>query len=792
MADAFLAHSSDLILLFTGDGTITWASASAEHLFGLPASALVGRNGLEMIHPEDQERAMAAFLEIPGLGDQTRVEMRVIDPHGRCRWVEEIATNLLDEPEVGSVVGHLRDITDRRAAEEAIRFQASLLDAVGEAVVACDLSGTTIYWNSAASALFGWTAAEALGQPLDRLIPTTEPTERVAVARAVSDDGAGLRWEGEVTVTGKDGRPIVVHTTCTPVLDDAGGHVATIAVSTDLSESIVQRRRAEEDHRRLAEAQASAHLGSFELDLATGDLNGSAELWRILGREPSRLARLEHVHPEDRETFRDALRRASRGERDVTCTHRIVRCDGTIRWVVSRSSRYLRADHVLAGTMLDVTERHEAEVALRHQATHDPLTDLPNRTAFVDALDRLLDAGRTDVAVLFIDLDDFKAVNDRMGHVDADGLLREVGRRLDDVTPPGGTACRLGGDEFVVFATGIHDEADLRALLATIQGAIQRPFVGPPGPIRVDASIGMARAEPGQGAESLLRNADMAMYAAKEAGGGRGQLFDLRLNQQDRERRELRGELRTALAEGQVVAHFQPQCELATGRLVGFEALARWPHPERGLVPPDHFIALAEESDLIGELGRQMLETACRALASWDAARPDLALVIGVNVSPNQLADPQFPDLVAATLHATGVEGGRLCLEVTESTLMDVEAAATAVRRLRALGTTVAIDDFGTGYSSFSRIKHVPVDLLKIDRSFVADIGRTTQDDVILSTMAGLARSLRVAVVAEGIETEHQRRVLAELGCEYGQGYLLGRPLPLSGADALVCAQPRA
>jgi diguanylate cyclase (GGDEF)-like protein/PAS domain S-box-containing protein len=789
LVDVFLAHTDDLILLFEEDGTIVWASPTSRRLLGLEPDDLVGHNGLDMIHPEDQDRAFTAFASIPELGDNVRVELRIIDPTGTIRWVEEVATNLLDEPEVGGVVAHLRDITERKVVERAVRFQASLLDNVGQAVAARDTDGRVTYWNDAATRLFGWTAAEAQGRQMRELVVAVpEHTDRAATARI--DQAAGRSWSGEIHVTGRDGTVVPILAMTSPVHDDDGRLVATIAVSSDLTEALAQRHAAEEAHRRLADAQASAHLGSFELDLETGDFHGSDEFWRILGRAPCRLDALEHIHPDDRDLLVTALRDAADGRNDVSVTHRIVRPDGVVRWVVARTSQFHSASaRVLAGTMLDITERHEAEQALVHQATHDPLTGLANRHLFVERLEAALSVEGSSTTVLFIDLDDFGTVNDRIGHVDADDVLCRLGQRIVAAAPALGTVGRLGGDEFVVSFDAPAGRDEVLAVAERVQAAIRLPITAQGTTLAIDSSIGIARSGPERRAEALVRNADLAMYAAKQAGRGRCELFDVALHEQNRRRADLVLELQTALDAGQVVTYFQPEFDLATGALFGFEALARWIHPERGTIGPDEFIPLAEESGLIGNLGGQMLDNACRALARWRERRPDLVIAVGVNVSPLQLADRTFPDHVGEALETWGIDPANLCLEVTESALMDVDVASDALGRLTALGVQVAIDDFGTGYSSFSRLKLFPVDFLKIDQSFVFDIGNA-EDDVILTAMAGMARSLGVKVIAEGVETSAQRRFLTDLGCEYGQGYLWSRPVGEAAATAIVDARP--
>ncbi len=574
--------------------------------------------------------------------------------------------------------------------------------------------------------------------------------------------------------------------------DGEGRLSATVAVCSDLTDALAERTRAEEDRRRMADAQASAHLGSYELDLDTGDVIGSDELWRILARPPSDLADLAHVHPEDRAELRAALRRAERGE-VVSCTHRIVRPGGTVRWVTTRSSpRPGPGARTLIGTVFDITERYEAQQALLHQANHDPLTGLANRRLFLDHLEAALadPATSTTTTVVLIDLDDFRLVNDRLGHLDADEALRHLAQRIVATTPGDGIVGRLGGDEFVVCFTGCDDLPAVAAAVDRIIAAVRRDLDVAGTSLVVESSAGVARSAPGATAGEVLRQADAAVYAAKQAGRGRWELYDDALDDRQRRRVALAEALHGAVEREEVATHFQPEVDLATGALFGFEALARWHHPELGAIRPDEFVPIAEEARLIGPLGALMLTNACDALARWRRRRPDLALTVAVNVSPLQLADPGFPDQVRDALVAAGVPPTSLCLEVTESTLMDSRSSLASLRRLHDHGVQIAIDDFGTGYSSFSRLRDVPVDFLKVDQSFVSGIGEEGLDDVIITTMVALASSLGVQTIAEGIETEDQHRVLAGLRCSYGQGYLWGRPQDAAATTELVDRWP--
>ncbi|MCU1368953.1 MAG: hypothetical protein JWO77_147 [Ilumatobacteraceae bacterium] len=910
--NAVLAHATDLVMFFSGDGTIEWISPACRRLFGVTPESLVGANGFELIVSEDRERVLRDFLTVPNLGDSVRTEFRIIDADGRMRWVEEVVTNLIDEPDVGAVVGHLRDITARREAEAAVQLQARLLAAAGQAIVARDQDDRVIYWNQAAEALYGWSADEARGRLMSDLVtPAKGWSERSAqVAQAFTE---GRSWSGELVVVAKSGEALPVSATGTPVTDESGAQTGTIVVSADISdqiagraaaarlaavvdsssdaiisadaagvittwnnsaaelfgydageadgmllgrlvseahadlfdrafrqvvdgerigtqaiigrrrddtsfyasialspipseagevggvsmiardvtESIERRLEAEEDRKRLADAQASAGLGSFEIDLRTGAVTRSDELWKILGRPPgpTPIDLLACVHPDDAAPLREAFAAAVAGHPVDSFTHRIVRPDGTIRWVVSQVTRNAGRPERLSGTTLDITERHLAELALAHQANHDPLTGLANRRLFIERLDSALerDLGTgSRTAVLFIDLDDFKAVNDRMGHHGGDTILQATGQLIDGILDDDCTVARFGGDEFVVCCENIGDLEEVHRTVERIRAALRTPFRTPSESFTVTTSIGVALSGPTSHADALVRDADAAMYAAKQQGPGRVEVFDQTMTERSLERRARIAELQVALANGEITTFFQPEIELRTGQLIGFEALARWHHPERGSVSPAEFIPLAESSGLIDELGRRVLADACAALASWIERRPELALTVSVNVSTLQMAGSHLADDVRSVIAAAGVPPGRVCLEVTESALMDPVVAADALRSLKSVGVLIAVDDFGTGYSSLSRLKRFPVDFLKIDRSFTAGLGREPEDELIVRAVADLAHSLGVQVIAEGIETEAQMQMLAAMNCEFGQGFLWSQAVASDDVWALL------
>lgn len=440
----------------------------------------------------------------------------------------------------------------------------------------------------------------------------------------------------------------------------------------------------------------------------------------------------------------------------------------------------------------DVTERHTLTEQLTHQAFHDPLTGLPNRLRFNERVDAALDRCALDgsvPAVCFIDLDNFKTVNDTLGHLLGDRLVIEVAQRLRRSLRQDDIVARLGGDEFALLLEAPKGQAEIIRVVNRVVADLSQPFVLDGHPVFTSASVGIAIADrPGIGRTELIRRADVAMYAAKGGGKGRYATFDPLMNSRAFQRMDLDRDLRHALEHDELRIVYQPIVHLSTRTIHGVEALIRWQHPVRGLISPEDFLTVMEETGLIVNVGRWMLETACRQISEWQRSVPGATgLRLSLNLSPRQLQDPDLVNAITHALAGSGLDPRHLQLEISESTMLrDVEHASQSVADLIDLGVRIAIDDFGTGNSSLGHLRQLPVHMLKIDRTYVADYGRSEQGTTMLRAMVTLGKTLGMDVTAEGIETIEQT-ALRTIGCDYGQGFYFARPLPDEEMHSLLC-----
>jgi diguanylate cyclase (GGDEF)-like protein/PAS domain S-box-containing protein len=525
----------------------------------------------------------------------------------------------------------------------------------------------------------------------------------------------------------------------------------------------------------------------------------SPSVERILGYKPEDLVgtrAFDYVHPGDLPEVMSAfIKGVATPGMVISLEFRFWHKDGTWRIIEAVASNMLDVPSI-AGIVInsrDITARKMAEERLMHDAFHDGLTGLPNRALFRDRLGQTMRRARRRkdhlFAVLFLDLDRFKVINDSMGHMMGDDLLVAIARRLKTCTRPGDTIARLGGDEFTILLDDIEDEQEASLVADRIHEELSLPFNLDGQRVYVTASIGIALGADGyRKPEELLRDADTAMYRAKMLGKARHVVFDKAMHARAVAQLQLESDLWQVIERNQLVLHYQPMVELGSGRVIGLEALVRWNHPQRGLIMPAQFIPLAEETRLIAQVGRWVLKEACRQMRSWQKRLATaFPISVSVNLSGKQLAQPDLIEQVEQVLKETGLDPEWLKLEITESVVMEnAKATVAMLGRLRALGLELHIDDFGTGYSSLSYLHRFPVDRLKIDRSFVSNMSMEDKNSEIVRTIIQLARNLGMGVVAEGVQTAEQLAHLKALGCEHGQGYFFSRPLAADQVDSLI------
>jgi diguanylate cyclase (GGDEF)-like protein/PAS domain S-box-containing protein len=525
----------------------------------------------------------------------------------------------------------------------------------------------------------------------------------------------------------------------------------------------------------------------------------SPSVTRVFGYDPAGMVRqslTDLLHPEDRE-------RAAAFLRDAAQTPGVT---GPVEWRFRQpDGSWLNAE-ILATNLLhdttvkgivlntrDVSERRRLEEQLIHQAFHDPLTGLANRALFRDRVSHALALAQrrgNSVTVLFMDLDDFKTVNDSLGHGEGDRLLIAAAERFLACARSADTVARLGGDEFAILIEGADGREGLPDRLAA---AMSHPFSLSGNQVRVTASIGVASASSDDSADDLLRNADMAMYAAKRHGKGRAATYESKMYADIRERLDLEAALRAAIEGNQLTLFYQPIVNLQSGGIYGVEALVRWEHPQFGRLLPPHFIPLAEETGLIVQLGAWVLGEACRQVHAWRRRYPELPLAISVNISGRQLQGAGLTDALRQTLTSSGVEPSAVVLEITESVLMQqTDAVLERLQQLKTLGVRLAIDDFGTGYSSLSYLQRFPIDILKIAKPFVEEVGQGADRSALARAIIGLGDTLKLRTIAEGIERAEQRAALIELGCSLGQGHHFWPALSAPAVEELLATDRKA
>ncbi len=670
--------------------------------------------------------------------------------------------------------------------EHRLRTLEKAFETIQIGVTVTDTDGRIVYVNPADARMHGYGSEDLLGQDVGVYAPP-ELRKKLVPSRLRTLES----WSRESVNLRQDGSSFPVHITSDVVYDSAGEPIGVVSSCQDISD----RRRAEEALRdseaRYALAVRGANDGIWDWDLVDDEIYFSPRWKAMLGLEEDEVENTDEgwfrrVHPQDLPSLRENLDEHLEGRSPhFEIVHRMLHRDGNYRWMRTRGLAQVDAEGRtvrIAGSQADIT-------GLK---VKDPLTGLASRILLLDHIDLAMGRAKRrndpSFAVLFLDLDRFKTINDSLGHLVGDELLTEVGRRLMAAVRPGDTAARYGGDEFCVLVEDIQDQADSVRVAERILESFAEPFVLAGQEAAMSASVGIAvNSSEYSRPEEILRDADLAMYRAKSLGGHRYQLFDAEIRRQIIDLLALEKDLRMALHRTEFRVYYQSIVELTHNQIIGFEALVRWQHPVRGLLAPQDFLHLAEDTGLIVEIGLWVLEEACRQMMEWRRQVPaSRNLSIAVNVSAKQLTQPTILEQIRDILEKTDLPPRYLKLEITETALVDqTEAVIEVLNALRNWGVQICLDDFGTGYSSLSYIQKLPVDTLKIDRSFVNRLAVDGTSSDVIGMIFDLGSRLKLEVVAEGIESLDQLRMLKTMNCEQGQGFWLSKPLPPAQAIKL-------
>jgi diguanylate cyclase (GGDEF)-like protein/PAS domain S-box-containing protein len=764
-------------------------SEGANYLAACRAAAATGNadalRAVELITAVAEGRSDSASMEYSGGSSMDK------------NWFECKVTRVVEGDTVRILIAH-EDISERKRAEWRIQFQAHLLASVEQAVIATDLGGKIIYWNRFAEKLYGWPAEEALGRDILDVTPTEISREQGA--QIMGQLKMGKSWSGEFLVQHRDGTRFVMHVTDSPIRDENNELIGIIGISTDISEW----KKVES----ALELAGLVYQALGEAIMVTDDNN------RLVAANPAFLqltGYAEHeivglpldavLAGENGDDFHDEMRhllqKTGHWQGRIWCTGK----EGKprLQWL-TLDTVYRRHGSVQnrVGMLSPVTDQKLAEETIWRQANFDLLTGLPNRTMFYDRLEyeiKKSSRARLPLALMFIDLDHFKEVNDALGHDAGDLLLREAACRLNSCTRRADTVARLGGDEFTVIMGELEDRESVERVAREILARLAEPFRRETGDIYVSASIGITLyPEDATSIEALLKNADQAMYAAKGKGRNRYNYFTPSMQRAAQARMQLVQDLHGAIEGGQFELMYQPIVALATGRMQKAEALLRWRHPVRGQIVPSEFISVAEETGIIVPIGEWVIEQAVRQTRHWRATA-DPGFQLSVNVSPVELSRQcinhsergKHGGWLAA--QQTMEMPGAIIMEITENVLLQASDAMTeTLLLLRGQGLQIAIDDFGVGYSSLSYLRKFRADYLKIDQSFVIRMKSQSDDFALCEAMIVMGHKLGMKVIAEGIETREQRDLLTAAGCDYGQGFLFSYPVSATAMDALLKA----
>jgi diguanylate cyclase (GGDEF)-like protein/PAS domain S-box-containing protein len=798
---ALVEHSQDGVFI-TQHMRYVYVNHTYAEMLGYTPEELTGMEWIRVIAPEDRQMLLDLWDQrMRGKWESHAYEVRLLKKDGETRIIASVRAGPVTYNGELASTGTVRDITAERRHEAALaeaedRYRELFENAVlGMYQTAPD--GRFITANQAMADIFGFASAPQMIAEVKTIRDHyADPSQREVLLADLHRTGQvrGLEYR----IRRRDGSIAWVSQNARVVRSPDGAVRCYEGVVQDITARRMAEsalHKSEEKYRALVE---TSQIGVFinregryvYVNKAFAEMVGYTEI-ELTGRSYR-----DVIAPEDLSAADDRYNRRQRGEQ--TPDHyevRLLHKDGQTRVVTTMSATVVDQDSVklIMGTVRDVTEQKRVERQLRHNATHDPLTGLPNRTFFIERLQKAIQyakrRGEASYAVLFLDLDGFKVVNDSLGHAAGDQLLVEAAHRIKKCLRPWDTMSRHGGDEFTVLIDHMRGVEDAVDIAERIHKELEQPVQLGDHEVFINASIGIALgADFYQSTDEVLRDADTAMYKAKATGKAGYAIFDTRMHEVAKQRLRIETELRQALEREEFRAFYQPVVDLSSRKLMGFEALVRWQHPSRGLLRPGEFLAVAEDTGLILPIGWWMLREAATQLAAWQRKYPKSKhLSVAVNVSNSQFAHAELPQRVVAVLEQTGLPAASLHLEITESVFMEnPRLAIERMRELRSLGVHLHLDDFGTGYSSLSYLSQLPLDVLKVDRSFVMDIVENKAHHSIAKTIVQLAKDLGISTIAEGIENADQAKALKKLGCPLAQGNLFATPLAAEAAEPLI------
>jgi diguanylate cyclase (GGDEF)-like protein/PAS domain S-box-containing protein len=778
------------MLMIDSKGVIVYANEALCRMSGFDEHELLQLHFTEMLHPEDREFRREIFEKIlAGEMGSFINERRMLRKDGKVAWARTSVTVPLDWPGPPQIIVFIEEITERRQTEDALRASEERFR------IAAENASDMIYeWDLVTGqvGVFGLQQQRLGDWPMPPTFEAWKPLvhpddlERVVpeLARHIQ---SGERYRGDFRIVGQSGKIYHYSNRGQAIRNPNGEPYKWVGLCTDITE----RKLADE-----AISQLAAIVQCSESAIFATDLDGAIISWndgarQLLGYSPDQARSLPIATLFcSAERAQDVLSQIRQGQSPRLDEASFRRNDGVHVPVLLQVSPIRKPGGQLSGSAIiarDISERKEVEKEMAYRAWHDHLTGLPNRTQLADRLEESIAGARqndTGMAVIFVDLDGFKFINDTLGHEAGDDLLQQVAQRLSVCVRHNDLLARMGGDEFMLVVNGVDDEQIALGIAERLGAALRDPFFLAHHELVVTASMGISvYPRDGTDASTLRRNADTAMYAAKHSGKDRIRFYRPVLGAAVQARLEMETDLRHAIDRQELRLYYQPMYTAVDRRLTAYEALCRWMHPELGLLTPDQFIALAEETGLIIRLGEWVLREACCQCRWWQDHGKAMVRV-AVNVSPLQFARADFVDTVLGILRETGLRGGLLDLELTESIVMhDIDSAIQKMTKLRENGIRISVDDFGTGYSSLGYLPRLPIDVLKIDRCFVALIGENDTGVRLIHGMISLAHSIGKRVIVEGVETAAQLEILRSLGCDEVQGFLLGRPARLTRND---------